>query len=309
MTEAAVLNEHQEGPGRSDGTVYDLGYTPHDGPRLGRPAAIKAIVVDGMRRALGLRRKPRAKVLSFALIGMAIIPAAFVVALTFLVEGFSLDGDGPFATPATYFDTIGTLSLLFIALVTPTLIIPDRENGVLSIYASRPVRAADYLLARSGALLLLGSLYILIPQAILYIGLSALNVDGFLSGLWKNGAEIPAIVGTTLAYVVGYGAPAFLVSLFVKRVAIASGVFVVFVFMTGALSDAIPRSSDLLVYKVLAPFAVWWNPPSVRNWLFGEDDLTPLVRAGLPDWWGLVAILAITAVTGFLALRRYRKEF
>lgn len=44
-------------PASAEGTVYDLGYTPHEGARLGRPAAIRAMVVDGSRRALGLDRK------------------------------------------------------------------------------------------------------------------------------------------------------------------------------------------------------------------------------------------------------------
>ena len=45
----------------AEGTVYDLGYAPHEGPRLGRRAAIRAMFVDGTRRALGLRRKPATK--------------------------------------------------------------------------------------------------------------------------------------------------------------------------------------------------------------------------------------------------------
>ena len=32
-----------------EGTVYDLGYTPHEGPRLGRSGAFRAMVVDGTR--------------------------------------------------------------------------------------------------------------------------------------------------------------------------------------------------------------------------------------------------------------------
>ena len=105
-----------------------------------------------MPRALGLRRKAAAKVLPWALITAAIVPAAWTVALTFVETGFNA---GPFGNPAEFFEVIGMMTLLFVALVAPTLLIPDRLHGVLAIYASRPVRASDYLLARAAVLVVL----------------------------------------------------------------------------------------------------------------------------------------------------------
>jgi len=294
-----------------EGTVYDLGYTPHEGPRLGRSGAFRAMVVDGTRRALGLRRKPWAKVLPWTLIGSAIVPAAWFVALTFLVDGFGVDEMGPFASPSELFEIIGTMAMLFVALVTPVLLIPDRTYGVLSIYASRPVRAGDYLLARAATVSILTSLFILIPQTTMFVGVSALNVDGIWAGFNENANQIPEILGTTVALVVGYGAPAFLVSLFVKRVAMASGVYVVTMFMTAALTDAIPRASTLLIFKVLAPLSLFFNPFSARDWMFPADVADaglPLARVDLPTWVGAVAILAVAVITAVLAVRQYRKE-
>jgi ABC-2 type transport system permease protein len=294
----------------SEGTVYDLGYTPHEGARLGRRAAIRAMIVDGSRRVLGLRRKPWTKVLPWALIAAAIVPAAWVVALSYVVAGFSLEDAGPFGDPAAFFEMIGTLAMLFVALAAPTLLIPDRQFGVLAIYASRPVRAADYLLARALTLVGLTTLFMLIPHAILYLGISGLYVDGFVAGLVEHGKKIPEILGTTAAYVLGYGAPAFLVSLFVRRVAIATGVYVLFMFLTASLIDAMPRATDLLVFKVLAPLALFWNPLSVRDWLFDrEPEQWALDRAGLEPWVGAVAIVVIALATAVVAHRRYRREF
>jgi ABC-2 type transport system permease protein len=297
-------------PANAEGTVYDLGYAPHEGPRLGRRAAIRAMFVDGGRRALGLRRKPWTKVLPWALIAAAIVPAAWVVGLSYVVAGFSLEDAGPFGDPAGFFAMIGTLALLFVGLVAPTLLIPDRHYGVLAIYASRPVRAIDYLFARAATLVVLTSLFILIPHAILYFGISGLYVDGFLAGLVEHGKKIPAILGTTAAYVLGYGAPAFLVALFVRRVAVASGVYVLTMFMTGSLIEAMPRATDHLIFKVLAPLALFWNPLSVRDWLFDQEpDQLALDRAGLEPWMGALAILAIALATALIAHRRYRREF
>jgi len=293
-----------------EGKVYDLGYVPHEGRRLGRAAAVRAMFFDGSRRALGLRRKAWAKVLPWGLIAAAIVPAAWVVGLTFVVSGFSLEDAGPFGDPADFFEMIGLLAMFFVALVAPTLLIPDRQHGVLAIYASRPVRAIDYVFARAAVLVVLTSLFMLIPHAILYLGISALYAEGFRAGLVEHGRQIPEILGTTAAYILGYGAPAFLVALFVRRAAIATGVYVFAMFMTVSLIEAMPRATDLLVFRVLAPFGLFWHPLTVRDWLFGrEPEQWALDRVGLPPWVGAVTIVAIAVATAVIAHRRYRREF
>ncbi len=297
-------------PANSEGTIYDLGYAPHEGPRLGRSAAIRTMCIDGSRRALGLRRKAWPKVLPWGLIAAAIVPAAWVVALTFVVGGFTLKDAGPFGDPAEFFEMIGMLSMFFVALVAPTLLIPDREHGVLAIYASRPVRAIDYLFARAATLVVLTTLFMLIPHLILYIGISSLYVDGFRAGLVEHGKQIPAILGTIAAYVLGYGAPAFLVALFVRRTLIATGVYVFVMFMTASLLEAMPRATDLLVFKLLAPLGLFSHPLTVRDWLFKrEPQGWAIDRVGFEPWVGAVVIVAIAVATGIIAHRRYRREF
>lgn len=297
-------------PTTGEGTVYDLGYAPHEGPRLGRRAAIRAMFIDGSRRALGLRRKPWTKVLPWALIAAAIVPAAWVVALTFVAAGFSLEDAGPFGDPAEFFEMIGMLAMFFVALVAPTLLIPDRQYGVLAIYASRPVRAVDYLFARGAALIVLTSLFMLIPHAILYLGISTLYVDGFLAGLVEHGKAIPDILGTTAAYVLGYGTPAFLIALFVGRAAIATGVYVFTMFMTASMIEAMPRATELLVFRILAPLGLFWHPLTVRDWLFDrEPEQWALDRVGFEPWVGAVVILSFAVATAVIAHRRYRRYF
>jgi ABC-2 type transport system permease protein len=297
-------------PGGADGTIYDLGYAPHEGARLGRRAAIRAMMVDGARRALGLRRKPWMKALPWALIAAAVVPAAWVVALSFVTAGFTLEDAGPWGDPAEFFEMLGVLLMFFVALVAPTLLIPDRQHGVLAIYASRPVRAMDYLFARGAVLVLLASLFLLIPHTIRYLGISALYVDGLAAGLVEHGKEIPAILGTAAAYVLGYGAPAFLVSLFVRRTPIASGVYVLTMFLSVFLVEAMPRATDLPVFKVLALLGLFWHPLTVRDWLFDrEPEQWPLDRVGFDPWVGAVVILAVALATALIAHRRYRRDF
>lgn len=293
-----------------EGTIYDLGYAPHEGARLGRRAAIRAMMVDGSRRALGLRRKPWTKVLPWGLIAAAVVPAAWVVARTFAISGFTLEDAGPWGDPARLFQMLGVLAMFFVALVAPTLLIPDRQHGVLAIYASRPVRAIDYLLARAAVLLALTALFFLIPHAILYLGISALYVDGLRAGLVEHGREIPAILGTTAAYIFAYGAPAFLVSLFVRRAALASGVYVLTMSLTVFMLEAMPRATELLVFKLLAFFGLFWHPFTVRDWLFDrEPEDWPIERVGFDPWVGALVIVVVALATALIAHRRYRREF
>lgn len=267
------------------------------------------MLIDGLRRSLGLRRKPWHKVLPWGLLAAAITPAAFFVGFTFLTSGFSVEEAGPFGDPARFFDYVGTLLMLFVALVTPTLLVPDRRHGVLAIYASRPIYPSDYLLARASTVVLLAMLFMLIPQAVLFFGISALNVDGLVAGMKFNAAQIPETLGTIVAYVFGYGAPAFLVSLFVKRVALGTGAYVAGMFMTAALADAIPRTSDLLAFKVLAPLSLFFHPMSVRDWLFDlQGSGMPLARVDLPQWGAAIAIAVLVVVTGVIAQKRYATQ-
>ncbi|HEX2166670.1 MAG TPA: hypothetical protein VHG09_05470, partial [Longimicrobiales bacterium] len=126
----------------------------------------------------------------------------------------------------------------------------------------------------------------------------------------ENGKQIPAILGTIMAYVLGYGAPAFLVALFVRRAVIATGVYVFAMFMTVSLIEAMPRATELLVFKILALFGLFWHPYTVRDWFFErEPEQWALERVGFEPWVGVVIILAVAVATGVVAHRRYRREF
>ena len=65
----------------SEGTVYDLGYKPYDGENLGRAGSRRAIVWDGVRRVLGLRRRARTKILPWGLMTIALFPAIVFIGI------------------------------------------------------------------------------------------------------------------------------------------------------------------------------------------------------------------------------------
>ena len=124
--------------GRS-GVVYDLGYAPYDGERRGRRGALLTTFKDGVSRIFGIRRGAWRKVLPFLLLGLAVLPAVVFVGLSFLLGSFAPEAESPYGGHGQYFVLAGTIVLLFVALAAPELLIPDRRQGVLSIYSSRPM--------------------------------------------------------------------------------------------------------------------------------------------------------------------------
>lgn len=289
------------------GVVFDLGYKPHEGPRLGTRGAVRATFMDGVRRVLGLRRKGRKKVLPWLLIGITMLLVVIVVGGAFLLDQAELaDSDSPFGDHPEFFSWVGTLVLLFAALAAPELLIPDRTEGVMAVYSSRPLRARDYLGARAAALVAVMGAFLLVPQFIMYVGLAALDNAGFISGFIDRADNLWKILAAAAVYVVGYGAPAFLVATFMRRTGAASAVFLGAMILAPALATGLV-DAGATGSKFAALAALTDHPPVVTDWIFNEAsiDLVP-AKAGWDPWVSLAVIAGVALVTWVLAVRKYR---
>ena len=78
--------------------------------------------------------------------------------------------------------------------------------------------------------------------------------------------------------------------------------------MLAGLSEAIPRTTEVVAFKYLSLLSMATNPMTVRDWFFGRRGVTPVAQLGLPLWAAGAALVAFVALTAFLAHRRYRKE-
>ncbi len=153
---------------RTAGAVYDRGYRPYEGPRGGRRAATAALYRTSLRRAIGLRRPWRQKLAPAVLLAIAVVPAVINVGVGYLTrdtpaEGFQF---------ITYREYIGVSSalLLFVALVAPDIVCPDRRQKVLPLIFARPLVGRDYALAKIGAIFSCVFAFALLPQVVLYVG-------------------------------------------------------------------------------------------------------------------------------------------
>ncbi len=166
------------------GAVYDRGYRPYDGPRGGRRASTFALYRTSLRRAIGLRRPWRQKLMPAVLLAIAVVPAVINVGIGYLTRN----------TPAqnfsfiTYREYVGVSSalLLFVALVAPDIVCPDRRQRVLPLIFARPLTGRDYALAKVAAIFTCVFAFGFLPQVVLFVGQMLVSKDGSLHYLTSN---------------------------------------------------------------------------------------------------------------------------
>ncbi len=289
------------------GQIYDLGYTPHEGERLGRSGAMRAITKDGIKRALGIGRKARSKIMPMGLILAAMTPAVVLVGIAFVFKSeLNLDSTDLLGSHATYFDLISTLSLLFIALAAPAVMIPDRRDNVLAVYSSRPVSAADYLIARGGSLALLMFAFLVLPQLVLFVGLATLDPSGLFSAMVSDSGEVLRILAASVGYVVAFGVPAFLVAAYAKRTGMAAGMIIIGLALLDGVAEALTHS-DVPGASLAPLLGIGALGGTVRDWVFDLSNRT-FFQAGLPLWSAAASLLVTTVIVAYVVLRRYRRE-
>jgi len=194
----------------SGGAVYDRGYRPYAGPRGARGAATWALYKATVRRALGLRRSWRQKFAPFVLLGIATIPAVINVGIGYVTRDQPVFDRVELITYREYVGVSSTL-LLFVGLVAPDVICPDRRQRVLPLLFARPLTGADYVLAKVGAIASILFAFSYLPQVVLFLGNmlvsdSALSYfTGHLDVLWKVPLAVAvlavfhAVIGVALA--------------------------------------------------------------------------------------------------------------
>jgi ABC-2 type transport system permease protein len=160
------------------GAVYDRGYRPYEGSRGGRPAARWALWRLTIRRALGLRRSWRQKVLPWTLLGIVTIPAIVNVGVGYLSRDTPAS-DFRFISYREYVGVSAAL-LLFVAVTAPDAVCPDRHDRVLPLIFSRQLTGVDYVLAKVGAIATIVFGFSFIPQLVLFIGQTLVSDQGAL---------------------------------------------------------------------------------------------------------------------------------
>jgi ABC-2 type transport system permease protein len=286
------------------GTIYDRGYRPYDGARGGRRAAVAALVKSTLRRALGIRRSWRQKFLPWMLLGIVAIPALVNVGIAYVTRDTPLDA----VRIVTYRGYVGHSSslLLFVALVAPDVLCPDRRSRFLSLVFARPLSGTDYALAKLGAIGGLLFAFSFLPQVVLYVGQMLVNRDGAIDYLTANSAvlwQVPVAVALLSLYYAAIGLA--LASLTTRR--IVAGASILGVLLVSSSVAGILRASEGTspATEVLNLLAV---PLYLRDLVFlGRlDDGFRLSQLDGGAALAVVAYLVVVGVSLATLLWRYR---
>ena len=293
-----------------EAVIVDRGYRHFEGTRKGRRGAMGAVVRDGLRRVLGFRRKGRRKILPWTLITMMLISVAVLSGLHYAANRVGVTDLVADELPQAreYFEFISRVALLFVAFATPELLVPDREQGVLAVYLSRPLRTIDYLAAKGMSLGILILGFLLIPQTIFHLMLGLFSPDGFTTFMTDNLDVLWQVPAASLVYFLGFASVALIVATLIPRVGFAAGIFLGGMVMLNGLAEFVVEVADFSGAKFGSLLAFESHPHLVRDWIFGAvTNDYPITRAGLEPWVALAAIVGMAVLAVAVAWNRYRR--
>lgn len=286
--------------------IFDRGYRRYDGPRLGPAGARRAVYRDGIRRVLGLGRKARLKIFPWALIAVAVIAAAIFVGIHWAIGNIAESLREGVPTYGGLFDFYSGISLLFIALAGPQLLIPDRTKGVLSVYFSRPLTVDGYLTSKLAAFLsVVGAIYV-VPQLVLHLGLALISDQGFLPYLGDTLDVLWKVPITTLGFLALHGALIFVLGAFIDRTGIAAAAYLGLILAGGAVASRVAEAS-FSGARWFSLLALDHHPRIVRDHLFENTVEYAPEAAGFEVWASVLVIASLAILAAVFVRARYRR--
>ena len=279
------------------GVIHDIGYQRYEGPRLGRTAVFGALYQHGLRAAFGLGRSAKAKIFPWLVAGIALLIAVIGGAVK-AQTGFVLFDYYQFA------DNFSWLIIFFAAIVAPELVSRDMRSGVLPLYFSRPLRAADYVGAKVAALVTAIWLLLGVPQLVMFL-FAAFTTDKGIGGVWDEvGLLVPGWAYSLLWALLFASISLLIASLTGKRAFAAGGIVAVFLMTTpvvGVLS-ILPSDTAQHLAGLASPMSLI---SGVQVWLRDKVDIGLDVGRFGPIY-GIEAFCLVAAAL-LLLLARYRK--
>jgi len=290
------------------GAVYDRGYRPYDGPRGGRADARWALWRLTVRRALGLRRSWRQKVLPWSLLGLVTVPAMVDIGIRYATRDTPVyEVDFEFLTFREYLG-VSTLLMLFVAVSAPDVVCPDRHDRVLPLIFSRQLTGLDYVLAKVGGIFTIVFGFAFLPQMLLFLGQMFVSDTGALDYIGDNADvlwQVPIAVALLALYQAAISVA--LASLTDRR--IVAGIALIGLMMVTTSVSAVFVHVAEPDGTILALLNLWTVPLVLRDLVF----LGHVERFGPLDGVEGAAIAAVMVYVAMVAasfavlLWRYRE--
>jgi ABC-type transport system involved in multi-copper enzyme maturation permease subunit len=265
-------------------------YTRREMPLLGRSRRIRAIITTGLRREF---KRPAAIVVTVMGVAVTVISSIFLA----LFASIFLPGQARdlsfFYAPASNGAILFFVTLMA-SVVGSGLIADDLQSMALTLYLSRPITHADYLIAKAAVLAPLVSMIAVLPLVLTPIVAALLGVYSWTIALQAVGLSI--LIGALLtAFYTSI--TLFLSSLTRRKSYAAAGVF--------AITFGLLIPADGLSFQLRNPALLyvspWENYLAVARAAFGVVP-NPL------DWaWSLGLLLVPTVIASLLTYVRMKR--
>jgi ABC-2 type transport system permease protein len=279
------------------GVIHDIGYQRYEGVRLGRGAVLVALYVHGIRAAFGLGRSAKAKIFPWMV-------AAIVLLVAVIVAGVKAKANITLFDYYQFDDTMSWLVIFFVAIVAPELVSRDMRAGVLPLYFSRPLRAADYVAAKVAALISAVWLLLGVPQLIIFLGAAFTTKTG-MKGVWHEaGSLLPGWAYSLLWAVIFTSISLLIASLTGKRAFAAGGIVAVFLMTTPVVGvlNVLPSETAHNLSGLVSPMTL---ASGVEIWLRHRTNLGLDIGRFGPIYG--IEVFCLVAAALLLLLARYRK--
>ena len=292
-------------PSRSLGAVYDRGYRPYEGTLGGERTATFALYRTSIRRALGIRRSWRQKVLPWTLLAIVTVPAIVNVGVGYVTRNTPAEG----FKFITYQEYVGVSSalLLFVAVTAPDVVCPDRRHRVLPLIFARPLVGRDYVLAKVGAIATILFGFSFLPQVVLFVG-QMLVSDAALDYLRDNADVLWKVPVAVVLLAVYYAAIGVAVSSLTSRRIVGGAALLALALVPSVLAGAV-LGSDTDGRGPIALVNLLALPLYLRDIVFtghieDQSDLGGVTGGGLLA--ALIYLVVVLTAMGLLFLR-YRE--
>ncbi len=233
------------GPGEA--RILDRGYRHYRGERSGVPGAIRSVVLHSIQRAMGLRRTLWAKVLPFAAVLIAYLPAIVFVGVIALFPTEDVPADF-LPSYGDYYSFVIAAIMVFVAVVAPEVLCTDRRTGMLGVYLSSPLNRDTYLVAKALAIGSVVSLVCLGPPLLMLVA-NVLQSQG-PTGFADIALTFVRVLGAGLALTLLYTGVTMGVASLTDRKSVASAaiilLFLVSLSVTGILASVLDSDASLV---------------------------------------------------------------
>jgi ABC-2 type transport system permease protein len=260
-----------------------------------------------VRRALGLRRSWKQKILPWSLLAIATIPAVVNVGVKYITRDTPAAG----IELITFRDYVGvsTTLLLFMAVTAPDMVCPDRRNRVLPLIFARPLTGNDYVLAKVGALTAILFGFSFLPQVVLFVGQMLVVREGALDYVTENAEVVWQVPVAVALFSLYWAALALALSATTSRRIVGGVTLLATALVSGTVATTIDRAGGTSFFEggsLWGLLSVVDLPLRMSDLVFlGHVDPTSLVGGAAGAGIGVVAVY-VAVVAGSLGYLVYR---